>query len=152
MKPRTLTRSSEVARPLAETFEFFADPRNLPLLTPPGLRFRFTREPPSQLFLGAELEYRIRLYGVPVRWVTRIEQYAPPHHFVDIQASGPYAHWRHTHAFEAIGKSRTLVRDEIEFALPFGPFGAIAYAFFVRRALAQIFDYRENRFRELLGA
>jgi ligand-binding SRPBCC domain-containing protein len=40
-----------------------------------------------------------------------------------------------------------LMRDKVHYALPFGPFGAIAHALFVRRKLEWIFRFR----RELLA-
>jgi ligand-binding SRPBCC domain-containing protein len=38
------------------------------------------------------------------------------------------------------------MRDKVHYALPFGPFGAVAHALFVRRKLEWIFRFR----RELL--
>ncbi|MGH7948618.1 MAG: SRPBCC family protein [Candidatus Binataceae bacterium] len=127
MTVRNFTREMVIARPLDQTFAFFADPRNLETLTPAFLRFRFLREPPRQLAAGLILEYRIRLYGVPVRWQTLIESFDPPHRFIDMQQRGPYAHWRHTHSFEVVDQTVTRVRDAVEFAMPLGPLGDLAY-------------------------
>ena len=55
---------------------------------------------------GALIEYRLRLHGVPVSWLTRIEEWdTDPTHpcFVDAQLKGPYALWHHTHEFEPDG-------------------------------------------------
>ena len=45
----------------------------------------------------------------------------------------------------------TVVRDHVDYALPLGPFGAVAHAAFVERDLARIFDYRRAAVARLLG-
>jgi ligand-binding SRPBCC domain-containing protein len=39
---------------------------------------------------GAHIQYALRLRGIPLRWLTEIEQWDPPHGFVDVQLKGPY--------------------------------------------------------------
>jgi ligand-binding SRPBCC domain-containing protein len=140
-----------VPRPIEETFEFFADPRNLEWLTPALLHFRFLREPPPRMEAGTMLGYHVRLYRVPVRWVTRVDEFEPPLRFVDSQKSGPYAYWQHTHLFEAVSKDTTLIRDVVEYRMPLGPLGEIAHTIFVARILHQIFDFRASQIRRLFG-
>jgi ligand-binding SRPBCC domain-containing protein len=123
-----------------DVFPFFAEARNLERITPPWLRFKVLSAP-DPLFEGALIEYRLRLHGVPIRWLTRIQEWAPPRRFVDVQLSGPYAHWHHTHAFEAHADG-TRMRDTVRYALPLGPLGALAHRAFVRRDVERIFDYR----------
>lgn len=141
-----------VPRNREEVFSFFSDPRNLELLTPSFLRFRFTREPPVRVKVGSLLDYRLRLYGVPLSWQSRIEVLEPPRRFVDLQTRGPYALWRHTHTFEETAPSATLMTDRVEYAIPFGPLGEIARVLLVERSLREIFDFREKKLRELFGA
>ena len=94
---------------------------------------------------GTLFEYRLRLHGVPVSWLTRIEEWEPGIRFVDMQLKGPYALWHHTHEFEPDGAGGTLMRDTVRYALPFGPFGEIARRLFVARDLEAIFDFRTQR-------
>jgi hypothetical protein len=56
-----------------------------------------------------------------------------------------------THTFEAIDAQRTRVRDRVLYRLPFGSFGRIAHALFVRRALDKIFDHRAKVIADLLA-
>jgi ligand-binding SRPBCC domain-containing protein len=137
---------------IAEAFEFFSDPRNLERLTPDLVHFQFLKAPPEKVAPGTILEYRLRIYGVPVNWRTRIEVVEPPNRFVDVQEKGPYASWRHTHTFREVDPHHTEIRDQVEFAMPLGPLGELAYRMLVARSLQQIFDYREAALRRLFPA
>ena len=94
--------------------------------------------------LGALLDYRLKLHGVPVRWQTRIETWEPPVRFVDTQTKGPYSLWEHTHLFEKDGEAAAVIHDRVRYAIPLGPLGAAAHRLFVRRDLERIFDYRSE--------
>jgi ligand-binding SRPBCC domain-containing protein len=151
VKVRTLERTQIVRRPVAETFNFFSDPRNLKRLTPAFLNFRFLEPPPEVMHPGTAIDYQIRLYGVPVHWRTRIEVVEPPTKFVDVQEKGPYALWRHNHMFKSVGGGATEMKDRVEYALPLGPLGEIAYYLFVARSLEQIFEFRERKLDEIMA-
>ncbi len=151
MKIRTLERTQIVQRPLAETFKFFSDARNLKRLTPAFLQFKFLTTPPPVMHPGTVIDYQIRLYGVPVHWRTRIEVVEAPNKFVDVQEKGPYALWRHSHSFTEISVSATEVKDRVEYAMPLGPLGEIAHYLFVARSLEQIFEYRSRELTAIMG-
>ena len=95
------------------------------------------------------IEYRLKLHGVPIRWLTRIEVWAPPRRFVDVQIRGPYRLWHHTHTF-APAEHGTLMRDTVRYALPFGPLGELARRAFVDRDLKRIFDHRHEEVLKLI--
>ncbi len=137
-------------RPIGEAFRFFSDPRNLERLTPAFLQFKFLSTPPETVQVGSEIDYQIRLYGVPVHWRTRIEVVDAPHKFVDVQEKGPYALWRHSHNFRDLADGTTEMRDRVEYAMPLGPLGEIAYHLFVARSLAQIFEFRERELAAIM--
>jgi ligand-binding SRPBCC domain-containing protein len=146
-----LTRSQLIQRPLTEVFAFFADAANLEAITPAFLRFRILTPVPIEMYAGARIDYRLSLWGIPVTWRTRIRAWEPTARFVDEQEAGPYAYWHHLHEFEAEGGA-TRVRDEVTYRLPFGPFGELAHALWVRRQLRTIFDFREQAIARLLSA
>ena len=131
-------------------FPFFADARNLEALTPPLLRFEVVTPDPIEMQVGTLIQYRLRLRGLPVRWLTSIQAWEPPHRFVDVQVRGPYALWHHTHTFEDLGDGTTLMRDLVRYALPFGPLGVAAHSLFVRRDVEAIFDFRREAIGPLL--
>jgi ligand-binding SRPBCC domain-containing protein len=144
-----LSISTFVARPRAEVFSFFSDAENLERITPTQLRFQMTTPTPVRMGKGTLIDYRLRLFGVPFRWRTRISVWNPPSSFVDEQLSGPYAKWVHTHSFQEAGGG-TAVTDSVRYRLPVFPLGELALPF-VRLQLKYIFTYRAERIKELLG-
>ena len=144
----SLERTQVVARALDDAFAFFADPRNLEAITPPWLRFRIVQAP-AELRRGSLLRYRLRLFGVPIRWKTEIALWRPPRSFTDVQLAGPYPLWEHTHRLRAV-PSGTEIYDHVRYRLPGGPLAPLVQRLFVRRWLDEIFDYRARRLRELL--
>ena len=136
--------------PVAEVFPFFADIANLDRITPPELAFR-TLTPGVQMREGALIDHEIRLFGVPMKWRTRIARWSPPAEFVDEQVSGPYSEWVHTHSFRDDGRGGTVMTDSVRYRLPLFPFGEVALPF-VRLQIARIFRYREKAILRVLGA
>lgn len=141
MRIFTIKREQWIPWPVDEVFAFFADADNLEVITPAWLRFRILGPGPKPLGAGALIAYRLRWRGLPLRWVTEIEEWEPPLCFVDVQRRGPYALWHHTHAFEAY-RGGTLMRDEVRYALPLGPLGRLMHRLAIRRDLERIFAYR----------
>jgi len=145
MSVHVLERRQRLPVPAERAFAFFGDAHNLEAITPPWLRFRVLTPGAIEMRPGALIEYRLRLHGVPVSWLTRIEEWdadpARPR-FVDAQLTGPYRLWHHTHEFEPDGAGGTIMRDTVRYALPYGPFGEIARRLFVARNLEAIFDHR----------
>ena len=128
---------------------FFADARNLEAITPPFLGFRILTPTPIAMREGTLIDYSISLFGVPLRWRTRIAAWEPGVRFVDEQLLGPYALWRHTHTFERRGDG-TLMRDVVDYREPLGPLGAAAHHLFVARTVERIFEFRRGAVDRLL--
>jgi ligand-binding SRPBCC domain-containing protein len=137
----SLERTHRIAASLPEVFAFFSDPANLARITPPWLRFRIHGTAPARLEAGSRITYRIRWGPFTLHWVTRITRWSPPQEFEDVQESGPYAAWTHTHRFAQIG-AEVEMRDHVAYALPFGILGRLVHGLRVRRQLQEIFDYR----------
>jgi ligand-binding SRPBCC domain-containing protein len=137
---RHLRKELLVPRPIGEVFPFFAQARNLEVLTPPWLKFEILTPDPITMRAGLNIDYRIHLHGLPVRWRTEIAEWEPPHRVVDRQVRGPYRLWHHRHTFEERGNA-TLCRDEVRY-WPIG--GAVVDALFVRRDGEAIFSFRRR--------
>jgi len=146
----TIERRQIISKPVEQVFSFFADVENLDRITPRWMRFRIRTPAPVAMHAGARIEYTIRWRGLPIRWLTEIEEWLPGKRFVDRQVRGPYRLWHHTHGFEEAG-DKTIMEDIVRYALPLGPIGRIAHAVLVRRDLERIFDFRASRIQELMG-
>jgi ligand-binding SRPBCC domain-containing protein len=142
-----LERRQRIELPIERAFAFYGEAHNLERITPPWLGFEVTTPRPIEMGEGTLIEYRLKLHGVPVRWKTRITAWEPPHRFVDVQLSGPYSLWEHTHAFEEDGPEATVIRDRVRYAIPFGSLGELANRLLVRRDLKQIFGLPPRRGR-----
>ena len=95
---------------------------------------------------GTFIEYQIRWHGIPMSWTTEIQSWDPPNGFVDVQLSGPYRQWEHTHTLQS-SDGGTLMRDVVNYLLPFGYLGQLAQTWFVKGDLETIFDYRAEKCR-----
>jgi ligand-binding SRPBCC domain-containing protein len=146
---RVLVRELWVPKRVEDVFPFFADAANLNTLTPPWLKFEILTPLPIDMRAGALIDYRIGLKGVPMKWRTLISTWEPPKRFVDEQIRGPYMLWHHTHEFETQergGVVGTLCIDRVRYKHAGGP---IAERLLVAKDLTRIFDYRQEKMREL---
>lgn len=132
---------------LDDTFAFFANASNLERLTPPWLNFEIRTQAPLVMRAGAEIDYRIRLYGLPIPWRSRIDVWEPGHRFVDRQIIGPYLWWSHEHRFEVMPGGVRVI-DHVEYV----PRCRWLSAPLVSRDLRRIFAYRRSTLQEIFGA
>jgi ligand-binding SRPBCC domain-containing protein len=148
-----LRREQRLPGPPETVFAFFADAGNLEAITPPWLRFAVVTPRPVAMRAGTLIEYRLVLHGLPVSWLTRIEEWdtdpARPR-FVDMQLAGPYRLWHHTHEFRPGPDGGTVMTDTVRYVLPLGALGALVHRGLVRRDLERIFDFRARAVPALL--
>jgi ligand-binding SRPBCC domain-containing protein len=102
---------------------------------------------PLEMRAGAQIEYRLSLYGVPIRWLSVIDVWEPGVRFVDRELAGPYLWWRHEHRFDAIGES-TRVTDDVEYR----PRLEWLTGKLVTRDVERIFEYRRAALHQIFPA
>lgn len=163
-----------VGTELARVFRFFSDPRNLPRLMPEQMDVRLESlelVPPPQGAIkkmvvksgenplagpGSRILISFRLVPfLPIRgkWLAEILEYEPLSYFLDTQSKGPLKCWRHRHSFRAETRNAvvgTIVRDEVEYQLPFGILGRLADVLFVERMMRRTFASRQQQLERLL--
>ena len=131
-------------------FNFFRDPQNLDRITPPWMGFKIAGPVPSEIKRDTRIEYRLKLFGVPLSWRTHITHWDPPYAFVDSQEHGPYKSWEHLHTLQPIGDG-VLMRDRVRYRVPFQPLSRPIHTMFIRPTLERIFNYRYSAISRMFG-
>ena len=132
----------EIPEKKDRVFSFFSEAKNLERITPAWLNFRILYQSTSEIQEGTVFRYKLKIHGIPCGWETRIENWNPPHSFVDTQTRGPYKKWHHTHEFVSKGQ-HTLMTDRVEYILPFGYFVQLLATKWVQKNVEAIFSYRK---------
>ncbi len=137
------------------TWEFFSSEKNLEKITPPWLNFKVLRvknaekEDAKTLSEGSEIDYALKVHGLPMKWRSKIVNFTPEKSFRDLQLKGPYKVWDHTHNFRSLGGG-TLIEDIVRYRLPFGVAGNIGLPL-VKKDVGNIFQFRRETILGLLG-
>ena len=150
MKIYSLERTIKLKMTMAESWDFFSNPNNLSLITPPSLNLNITSDLPDKMYTGMIITYTVApMLNIPMTWVTEITHVEEPNFFIDEQRFGPYKFWHHQHRFKEI-EDGVEATDLVHYALPLDPLGRIANSLIVTKQLNEIFDFRsdylENRF------
>ncbi|HET7042350.1 MAG TPA: SRPBCC family protein, partial [Gemmatimonadales bacterium] len=136
------TRAIDLDHPRAAVWAWHLRPGALPRLTPPWEATEVVRS--GGVADGAEVVIRARVApGIDSVWTMQHHDVVPPEHFRDRMRRGPFDRWEHLHRFDATAPSRTRATDEVVWALPLGPLGALGDGM-VRRRLERMFAYRQG--------
>jgi len=152
LKIYTLHTKQELGITKIEAWDFFSNPANLPLITPPWLDFNITSEIDSKMYPGMIVTYMVSPFPkLRVKWVTEITHVKEPEYFVDEQRFGPYKFWHHQHRFKET-PGGVLVEDLVHYAIPFDPLGRIVNELVVKKQLREIFEFRRSYLENTFGA
>ena len=141
-----------IPAPIERVWKFHESARTaLPLLAPPGSDPRLERvDEPHKVGSKVIINAKGPL-GKRMRWVALYERLEPVHtspdgtrhaSFTDIQESGPFKSWRHSHEMTAIDANTTRLLDTIDYEVPLGFLGNIANTLFVKGQLDAMFKHR----------
>jgi ligand-binding SRPBCC domain-containing protein len=147
MKTEIFVRRSRIEVPAAEVYAWHAMPDALERLTPPGEHVKII-EKTGGIEGGARIVIQFGRWPFRRLWVAEHQDYEEGRYFSDLQVSGPFAYWKHTHKFEPDGPSACFLEDYVEYALPLGTLGRGIAGWYVRRKLAKLFEYRHNTTRQ----
>lgn len=150
-KIHQLFRELTLKTDLETAWSFISSPRNLDTITPDDMEFEILTDLPDTMYDGLMIEYRV---GIPLigkqTWLTELKHIRDGHSFVDEQRVGPYKLWFHYHGIEAV-EGGVRFTDRVNYIMPFGPFGEIARAIYVKNELERIFAYRRQAMIQHLG-
>lgn len=145
---KTLLFETEIHCPQQTLFDFHADPKNLVRIMPPGITVCIGQMP-AVITSGSAAVLFIRRGGLGFRWKLRFERFDPPLCIVDAALESPFHLFRHEHRFLALERGRSLLRDEVRFALPFGWFGTLVEPLVVWD-MKRMFAYRHAQTKAVL--
>ena len=138
-----LYREQQLNCDLETAWQFFSSPNNLSKITPPDMNFTVLSDVDNQeIFEGMIIDYTVSpILNIQMKWKTRISQVDEEKSFTDFQENGPYKYWNHYHEFIPNEKG-VLIKDTVDYELPFGVLGDIVHRIFVHKKLVTIFDFR----------
>lgn len=147
-----LYREQQLYCDIDTAWRFFSSPMNLSEITPKDIAFTVLSEDQDQpIFEGMLINYSVSpLLGIPLKWQTKIIQVEHQKSFTDFQQKGPYKYWKHFHEFIPNEKG-ILMKDTVEYELPFGVLGNIVHSLLVKKKLNKIFDYRHQVLKQLFN-
>ncbi|GIW40237.1 MAG: hypothetical protein KatS3mg076_0814 [Candidatus Binatia bacterium] len=143
MPRREFVRRTRVEAPTEEVFAWHKRPGALERLLPPWSGARVVRRT-GGIESGARVEVELPVGPRKIRWVVEHRDYVENRQFRDVQVSGPFAEWIHTHRFEPDGPSACWIEDRVEYSLPLGGLGDFFGERYVRHALERTFAYRHR--------
>lgn len=140
-----LYREQQLNCNIEEVWDFFSSPLNLSKITPQDMKFIVLSDlKNTPIYEGMEIDYLVSpVLGIPLKWKTRITQVNYQKSFTDLQVKGPYRYWNHYHEFIENDKG-VLMKDSVDYELPFGFLGKLAHSLFVHKSLKSIFEFRYN--------
>ncbi|MCX6186222.1 MAG: SRPBCC family protein [Bacteroidetes bacterium] len=124
---------------------FFSSPKNLSTITPPELDFKIlTTLTNDEIYEGMKIDYTVKpLFGMRLKWQTKICKVQNQNYFTDIQTIGPYKTWEHKHTFVELNNG-VLMTDVVNYELPLGFIGKLVEEILVRKKIDSIFNYRRD--------
>lgn len=147
MKTYKFEKQTFFNRPRDTIFSFFSNAENLNKVTPKKLHFKILSDLPINMKKGTLIDYKLRIYHIPIHWQTEIKEWNPPHQFIDIQLIGPYRKWIHEHQFIAQANG-TMMIDRVKYAISGGFLASLFHILIIRRDIEKIFEFREKKFKE----
>ncbi|MEO8499363.1 MAG: TIGR01777 family oxidoreductase [Vicinamibacteria bacterium] len=95
--------------------------------------------------VGGEVELHVPvLPGVEIVWVSDFAEVRDGELFRDVQRTGPFDFFDHTHRFEPKGEHTSVMEDRIRYVLPGGFVGDLFGSSLVRKKLESMFGYRHR--------
>ena len=134
MKLQSYTRTINIPVPPVQVFDWHRRSGALERLTPPWERIDVL-EKAGSIKEGNRTVLRARMGPLSTKWVAEHVDYVDGVQFKDVQISGPFTRWEHTHRVDPDGEESCVLTDHIEYQLPFGLLGGLCGGAIVRKKI-----------------
>lgn len=95
--------------------------------------------------VGRSVELHVPVFpGVRMVWLSDFTEVREGEIFRDVQRTGPFDFFDHTHRFEPKSETTSVMEDSIRYTLPLGRLGDVFGSGLARRKLAATFAYRHR--------
>ena len=131
-----------------KVWDFFLTPENLEKITDQKAQMKIQKMSTSAMGEGTQIQYSLKVFGVPMQWGAKIFSFNPKASFIDVQEKGPFALWHHEHRLIPMG-SGVLIVDEIHWRPPLYPFSILVIPL-IKRELRKQFSFRKRKLTKLL--
>lgn len=127
-----------------EVFAWHERPEAFEDLAPPWEPVEILERTGSIRDEGSRVVIRMKMGPIPLKWIAEHRDCIPGVQFRDIQISGPFARWEHTHRFESDGNQGCWLEDRVVYRLPGGFLGQWLGGKMTKRKLNRLFDHRHR--------
>lgn len=128
-------------------FAWHESPGAFEALSPPWMDVKVV-ERSGGIRDGGQVVLSIGVGPLRMRWRLMHQNYIKGQQFQDVQVSGPFDRWTHTHKFEPVvsnGDPSCILEDTIEFRMPSLPLPMLATtAGLIKEELRRMFSYRKE--------
>ena len=148
-----IERSTEIARPIRDVFEFYETPANFRRVID-GVAGVELERLPADFRPGSVFAYHLHGWPVDLRWEALLSEYQPPKRLVNVQANGQFLEWSHGLHFAPVERrhNATLVRELLVYRMPRGLIHSLAHRLYVRQKLEAFVTESLDKAHELLEA
>ncbi|ADR19649.1 TIGR01777 family oxidoreductase [Calditerrivibrio nitroreducens] len=135
--------TSEFECSIEELFSYHERKAVVNRLIPPWDDVVVVKEP--QNLIDSDAEFLVTLAPlVCFRWIAKHCDYVKNNQFKDIQLTGPFRRWEHTHLFGSNEYGKSYLTDRIEFEPLFSSISRIFAENMIREKLIKTFRYRHT--------
>ncbi|MCP3922922.1 MAG: TIGR01777 family protein [Desulfobacterales bacterium] len=143
MKTNIFIKKTEFNCSKEELFEWHEREFALERLSPPFDPVKVISRKGSGIEIGAKVTIKMHAGLIPFIWKAEHTEYKKPDEFADIQVSGPFSFWKHTHTITDSG-NKAFLEDKIEYSLPFGFILNKLFRKKIESNLSSIFKFRHK--------
>lgn len=144
MQTRRFVCRSHIQAPAPTVFRWHTRPGAFERLTPPWEAVEVLQRTGDGIRDGSRVILAVHVGPLSWRWTAEHRDYRENNQFRDVQLSGPFALWDHTHRVVADGPSASYLEDDIKYALPFSRHTHWLAGAVVHRKLSRLFAYRHR--------
>lgn len=143
---KTFSFSSKFAHPADEVFNWHTRRSAFDRLNPPWEPVEVISSS-GGIQNGATVSLKIPMGPFSIPWKLKHQNYIEGAQFQDIQTSGPFSHWEHTHRIEPTSSTEAILDDTIRYQLPLAPLSDVIAGNFFTSKLSRLFRYRHSVLR-----